>query len=261
VLSTFNVVHWILFGGNNASAGVGIYPTLRRFNHRMWVAGNITPWSSTKPPIPRRLSHGSPAALGLAASRAQPGAVSMDYWSQRDCRPARDHFFGELDDIRFITDYCSLTTFMPLPSGASGSSDYCPTISRHLLQVGGGRFHSQRSGFRQSLNYAWKKGTRIFRVKQQYAEFWQSATDHAGTYSVIVSNTQGTTNSIQQFFKSNPQSGRQFGYGLVANWGFDETNGVTAADSSGRSNSAFIDQLSRRRFPMGDRRDWRRSEF
>ena len=91
------------------------------------------------------------------------------------------------------------------------------------------------------LSYQWKKGgVDIAGATGSSLTLANLQLSDAGNYSLRVTNAYGTTNSSDAVLTVQALPAPDLTTELIGYWTFDETNGLAAADSSGRGNNATL---------------------
>ncbi|MCL5098540.1 MAG: immunoglobulin domain-containing protein [Candidatus Omnitrophica bacterium] len=243
--------HWILWGGGS---GVGFYPppaipepAVGAWQHYAVVYDRAGGTYSV-------FLDGVKVLTDVAgAARSAPGAANWILGHNENVTQHGDQWYGELDDVRIYNRLLSATDVGALFESA-------PPIVPTIGQQSQGTFYKlvgqdvtlsvQAAG--GQLQYQWQKnGQAIAGATNKSLSIAQAQAADAGTYTVIVSNTAGTiTSSAITLQVQPPATPVDLDYGLVAHWTFDETSGITATDSSGRTNNASLINF------LGDNSQW-----
>ena len=247
----FTEEHWVLFGGNGSGWGVGLYP-YADVNGSPALDANGDPTADVTQGVWEQwvviynraaatfevYRNGTNFVANGFAVRSAPGTVQWIVGHPEYAVGAApgDAWFGYLDDFRV---YNRLLT----PSEAAAAYGGPPVISgqnggTYYRKVGDSITLNGAAGV--GLTYDWYLGSTLLKsgVNADNADTTLVLTNlqltNAGTYTLVVSNTMGAaTNTVVLNVDAAPID---LNYGLLAYWKFDETNGLVANDSSGRSN-------------------------
>jgi hypothetical protein len=241
IISPYNVIHWVLYGGGG---GPGFYPPVAASSPEPLVGV----WEHFVVSFNRAggtynvYRNGTREVTGATVSKLPPGAVQwMIAHNEAPGQPG-DYGVVLLDDLRVYN-----RLFADID--ASALYDSAPAIQPTIAQQSVGTYYEEtgqpisfsvRGGGGQ-LKYQWQKGTtNITGATSSTLTLSSVQPGDAGTYTVIVYNTAGTVTGTNIVLQVSAPGTVDLTYGLMAYWKFDETTGLLAADSSGRSNSLML---------------------
>jgi hypothetical protein len=158
-------------------------------------------------------------------------------------------FTGIIDDVRIYSRALNATDVQHLyaQAGTLGPVVYTQPQSVTNYAHGGASFSVDADGT-GALSFQWlKNGATIPGATNTSLSLADLQLADAGSYSIRVTDANTSGVSSNAILTVLPLPAPDLTTELIAYWTFDETNGVTAADSSGRGNDALLLE-----FPPGD---------
>jgi len=241
IISPLNGAHWVLFGGGG---GPGFHPPVAASAPEPLIGA----WEHFIISFDRAggtynvYRNGIRTVTGAATSKPAPGLVQWMIAHNEAPGNHGDEFFAELDDLRVYNRLFS-------DVDAQALFDSAPAIQPAIGQQSVGTYYEEtgqpltffvRASGGQ-LKYQWQKaGQNIAGATTSALTLSSVQPGDAGTYRVIVSNSAGTATSANIVLQVSLPGTVDLSFGLIADWKFDETAGLVAADSSGRSNSLML---------------------
>ena len=187
--------------------------------------------------------NGALAASGVAPSALLVNSSPLSIGSRYSGTVGYDlPFNGVIDDVRLYNKTLSATQAQQLYAlaGILPPTLYVQPQSATRYYGDTQVFSVQGDGV-DPLSYQWKKGIgTISGATGTSLTLSNLQGTDAGTYSVVLTDANSSVASSNAVLQVMPLPAPDITNNLVAYWTFDETNGTSAADSSGNANSASL---------------------
>ncbi len=234
--------HWVLW---NPGRGIGFHTTTAN------VDPPVNVWTFYAVVFNRAASSyqvyvdGALAQTDGLAERPEPRAQRWVIGHNNDVNQLGDPWVGGIDDLRIYNRLLADEDVAALYTDAGEISAVAPSLIEHPLGtskfVGDSYVFSALADGTEPLSYQWKQdGQNIADAVEKTLILTNLTLQSAGTYVVMVSNPQSSATSHPAVLQVAPAPVVDLSAGLIAHWKFDETNGLAAADSSGRGNRVSL---------------------